>query len=98
MQVRLSLTIAPWMRVALAGLLMLESLPLRAQEERFPTRPVSVVIGSSSGSSMEFEMRILAPKFKDILGQNLQIDLRPGANGAIGATHVMRAKADGYRC
>jgi len=41
-------------------------------------------------------MRILAPKFRDILGQQVQIDLRPGANGAIGATHVMRAKPDGY--
>ena len=45
---------------------------------------------------MEFEMRILAPKFRDILGQQMQIDLRPGANGAIGASHVMRAKPDGY--
>ena len=96
MQLRLSRSMARTLRAALAGLLLLESLPLRAQEERFPSRPISVVIGSSSGSSMEFEMRILAPKFKDILGQNLQIDLRPGANGAIGATHVMRAKADGY--
>jgi len=96
MQLRLSRSMARTLRAALAGLLLLDSLPLRAQEERFPSRPISVVIGSSSGSSMEFEMRILAPKFKDILGQNLQIDLRPGANGAIGATHVMRAKADGY--
>lgn len=76
--------------------LLIAATQARAQDERFPVRPINVVIGSSSGSSMEFEMRILQPKFREILGQNLQIDLRPGANGAIGATHVMRAKPDGY--
>ena len=96
MHPRLSTILAFPMRAVLPALLFLASLPLNAQEERFPLRPINVVIGSSSGSSMEFEMRILAPKFQELLGQNLQIDLRPGANGAIGATHVMRAKADGY--
>jgi len=96
MKIRLTPRLTRWSRTALAALLVLEIAPLRAQEERFPTKPISVVIGSSSGSSMEFEMRILQPKFRDILGQTLQIDLRPGANGAIGATHVMRAKPDGY--
>ena len=92
MQVRLTRTLAPWMRLSLAALLLMNSAPLRAQEDRFPTKPISVVIGSSSGSSMEFEMRILQPKFREILGQTLQIDLRPGANGAIGATHVLPLK------
>jgi hypothetical protein len=96
MKNRLTPRLTRWSRAALAASLLLQSAPLRAQEERFPTKPISVVIGSSSGSSMEFEMRILQPKFRDILGQTLQIDLRPGANGAIGATHVMRAKPDGY--
>lgn len=68
----------------------------RAQEDRYPLRPITVVVGSSSGSSMEFETRILSDKFRDLLGQPLQVDLRPGANGAIGATYAMRAKPDGY--
>ena len=41
---------------------------------------------------MEFEMRILSEKFKDLTGHPILIDIRPGANGATGATYVMRAK------
>jgi tripartite-type tricarboxylate transporter receptor subunit TctC len=67
-----------------------------AQEASFPARPITVVVGSSSGSSMEFEMRILSDKIKELTGFPLLIDIRPGANGATGATYVMRAKPDGY--
>jgi tripartite-type tricarboxylate transporter receptor subunit TctC len=67
-----------------------------AQEDKFPSRPISVVIGSSSGSSMEFETRILDEYFRAHVGQPLQIDIKPGANGGIGATAVYRAKPDGY--
>ena len=96
MQLRLFQRMPSWAGALSAALLLLARQPINAQEGRFPTHPISVVIGSSSGSSMEFEMRILAPKFQELLGQTLQIDLRPGANGAIGASHVMRAKPDGY--
>lgn len=70
--------------------------PAMAQEAAFPSRPITVVVGSSSGSSMEFEMRILSEKFKELTGHPILIDIRPGANGATGATYVMRAKPDGY--
>jgi tripartite-type tricarboxylate transporter receptor subunit TctC len=70
--------------------------PTMAQEPAFPSRPITVVVGSSSGSSMEFEMRILSEKFKELTGHPILIDIRPGANGATGATYVMRAKPDGY--
>ena len=66
--------------------------PAIAQEAIFPARPITVVVGSSSGSSMEFEMRILSEKFKELTGHPILIDIRPGANGATGATYVMRAK------
>ena len=68
----------------------------QAQEAAFPSRPITVVVGSSSGSSMEFEMRILSEKFKELTGHPILIDIRPGANGATGASYVMRAKPDGY--
>lgn len=80
---------------AVCGLLSIHAI-VHAQETNFPSRPISVVIGSSPGSSMEFEMRILSEWFRDHVGQPMQIDLRPGATGAIGATAVMRAKPDGY--
>lgn len=68
----------------------------QAQENKFPSRPITVVIGSSSGSSMELEVRILSDAVRETMGQPLLVELRPGANGAAGASVVMRAKPDGY--
>ncbi|MDB5644192.1 MAG: tctC [Hyphomicrobiales bacterium] len=87
------------LKYASVGLLLaslLSGAAATAQEGQFPSRPITVVVGSSSGSSMEFEMRILSEKFKELTGQPILIDIRPGANGATGASFVMRAKPDGY--
>src|SRR5262249_32792607 len=40
--------------------------------------------------------RILADKLKPLLGQNVIVENRPGANGAIGADYVAKGEADGH--
>lgn len=68
----------------------------RAAAPSFPAHPVTVIVASSPGSSMELETRILAEKFKQLTGQPLEVNLMPGANGSIGATHVMQSAPNGY--
>ncbi len=81
--------------VALASIAM-AVVDARSEASLLPSHPITIVVGSSAGSSMEFEIRILSDWFREHVGQPLQIDVRPGATGAIGATVVMRAKPDGY--
>ena len=67
-----------------------------AQTKEFPTRPVRVVVPVPPGGSLDVMARILSPKWGELMGQNVIIDYRPGANTIVGSEHVARAPADGY--
>ena len=68
----------------------------QAQEAAYPHKPINIIIGSSAGSAVEFEARVISEAFVRRGWQPLQVDLRPGAMGGIGATAVYRARPDGY--
>ena len=63
----------------------------RVQEAAFPSHPVNVITGSSSGAGVETDTRIISDAMVKKGSQPLTVDLRPGAMGVIGATAVYRA-------
>ncbi|RDK10948.1 Bug family tripartite tricarboxylate transporter substrate binding protein [Cupriavidus lacunae] len=67
-----------------------------AATQDWPQRPVSVVVPFPPGGSSDAIARMLTVPLNEKLGQPFVIDNRPGATGAIGATYVKRAPADGY--
>jgi len=67
-----------------------------AASPAWPQKAVSVVVPFPAGGSSDTIARMLAQPLNDKLGQPFVIDNRPGATGAIGATFVKRAPADGY--
>jgi tripartite-type tricarboxylate transporter receptor subunit TctC len=80
--------------VAAAAIALLAVAPVRAQD--YPTRTIKVVIAFPPGGPTDFVGRLLADKLKDLLGQSVIIENKPGANGAIGAQSVAKAAPDGY--
>lgn len=88
------------MKVALAGLVMALGFalgaPASAQTRDFPARPVRLVVPVPPGGSVDVMARILSPRWGEVMGQNVIIDYRPGANTIVGSEHVARAPADGY--
>ena len=62
----------------------------------FPSRIVRVVVAFPAGGPTDFVARILADRLKPLLGQNVIVENRPGANGAIGADYVAKGEADGH--
>lgn len=62
----------------------------------YPTRPISLVIPYSAGGPADLASRIMAEKVSEFLGQPIVIENKAGAGGAIAATHVAKAKPDGY--
>ena len=70
------------------------ALPSAAQE--FPSRAVTIVVPFSAGSGTDTGARILSEFLEKSFGQPFVVDNKPGANGAIAATSVARAKPDGY--
>ena len=59
-------------------------------------RSVRLVVPVPPGGSLDVMARILSPKWGEVMGQNVIIDYRPGANTIVGSEHVARAPADGY--
>jgi tripartite-type tricarboxylate transporter receptor subunit TctC len=62
----------------------------------YPVKPIRLVVPFPPGGALDILARGLAPGLASQLGQQIVIDNRPGANGAIGFELVARAPADGY--
>jgi len=80
--------------LALGAALFLAATAVMAQG--YPSRPVRFVVPYAPGGSTDTLARSIGTKLSDLLGQQVVVDNRPGANGDIGMTLVARAPADGY--
>jgi tripartite-type tricarboxylate transporter receptor subunit TctC len=79
------------------GILVLcAMLCANAYGQTFPARPVRLVVPVPPGGSVDVIARIVSPKWGELMGQNVIIDYRPGANTIVGSEHVARAAPDGY--
>jgi tripartite-type tricarboxylate transporter receptor subunit TctC len=67
-----------------------------AAQDRYPTRPVRLIVAFAAGGTTDFVARLIADKAKGTLGQSVVVENKPGANGAIGADFVSKAEPDGY--
>ncbi len=64
--------------------------------ERFPERPIRLVVPTGAGGNTDTFARILAEKLRAPLGQQVIVDNRPGADGIVGSDIVAKANPDGY--
>lgn len=62
----------------------------------WPDRPITVVVPFSAGGNTDSIARITAEWLMRSLQATVVVDNKPGANGAIAAEYVARAKNDGY--
>jgi tripartite-type tricarboxylate transporter receptor subunit TctC len=71
-------------------------VPAHAQTDRYPTRPVRMLIPYTPGGPTDLVGRAVGAKLQEAWGQQIVIDNRPGANGVIATEIVARAAPDGY--
>jgi len=64
--------------------------------QSYPTKPLRVVVPYQPGGATDVTARTIGPKMSDTFKQNIVVDNRPGAGGAIGADIVAKAPPDGY--
>jgi tripartite-type tricarboxylate transporter receptor subunit TctC len=67
-----------------------------SSEERYPSRPVHVVIPYAAGGGLDMVTRIVLEPLAARLGQPFLVENRTGASGMVGAGAVAKAKPDGY--
>ncbi|WP_066705674.1 Bug family tripartite tricarboxylate transporter substrate binding protein [Curvibacter delicatus] len=85
-------------RVFVATAIMLASwgaIPATAQD-RWPTKPVRIVVPFAAGGSTDAIARMVGQKLAVLWGQPVVIENRAGAGGNLGADAVAKSKADGY--
>jgi tripartite-type tricarboxylate transporter receptor subunit TctC len=70
--------------------------PTVARAQGFPSRPISLVVGSVPGATMDFSARMLAEGLAQQLGGTVVVENRAGGNGALAQQAVARAPKDGH--
>lgn len=65
-------------------------------QERYPSRPVKLVVPFPPGGPTDVFGRLVAAKLSGVVGQQVVVDNRPGASGIVGTEHVAKSQPDGY--
>ena len=89
--------------LALAGMLPLMTLAQAVGQtsappsaQTWPQRPIRMICPFPAGGGTDFIARLAAKHLSDRLGQQVYVENRGGANGAIGLQALMQSDPDGY--
>ena len=67
-----------------------------AAEEKFPSKPMTLVVPWSAGGGHDLVARKLQPLLEKFLGVSVTVVNKPGGGATIGFGEVMRSAPDGY--
>jgi len=82
------------LKVTLVLALML--LPALAAAQAWPQKPVKMIVPFPAGGGTDYIGRLAAQHLSQRLGQQVVVENRGGANGAIGLQALMQSEPDGY--
>jgi len=83
-----------WLMTAILGLLLAAG-GVHAQQ-KYPTKPVRLIVPFPPGGGADIVARVMAQKVTESFGVPVVVDNRPGAAGTIGTETAVRANPDGY--
>jgi len=80
--------------IALIGTLLL-AVPI-AFAQTYPSKPIRFVVPSSAGGGNDYLARLFGARITENWGQQVLVDLRPGAAGIVGSEIVAKSPPDGH--
>lgn len=83
-------------RRVLASLALAAALPLGAQAQTWPAKPIRIVVAYPAGGVSDVVARALGDKLSERLGTPVVVENKAGAGGTIGMDTVAKAAPDGY--
>jgi tripartite-type tricarboxylate transporter receptor subunit TctC len=81
---------------AVAALVAAAALPAAAAEQKYPSKPIRMLVPFSAGSQTDILARWMGEKVTEHSGQQVVVDNRPSAGGTIASQYVLAANPDGY--
>jgi tripartite-type tricarboxylate transporter receptor subunit TctC len=81
---------------ALFAAAVLGAVPALAQTDKYPSRPVSIIVPYPPGGATDVLARVMAEKLATALGQPFIVENKAGAGGNLGASAAAKAKPDGH--
>ncbi len=75
-----------------AGLLLTGA----ANAQKYPDKPISLVVPFAAGGPTDTIARLLATQMSKSLGQSVVVENVPGAGGTVASAKVAKSKPDGY--
>src|SRR5687767_4694888 len=72
------------------------AVPVPADAQAYPTKTIRFLVPYAPGGTSDILSRLISQKMSEKWGQQVIVDNRVGAGGAIGAEMAARAAPDGY--
>ncbi|MBM3527861.1 MAG: tripartite tricarboxylate transporter substrate binding protein [Alphaproteobacteria bacterium] len=69
--------------------------PAMAQD-KYPSKPVRIIVPYAPGGATDITSRLFGEQLKNILGQQVVVESKPGAFGIIAIEQMARSNPDGY--
>jgi tripartite-type tricarboxylate transporter receptor subunit TctC len=85
---RLALALLPALALATGG--------VAEAQDKYPSKPVKIVVPYAPGGATDITARIFGEHMKNALGQPFVVENKPGAFGIIAIEEMARSKPDGY--
>jgi len=86
-----------WIALSVAGLALAAGHTVGAvAAERYPSKPIRIIIGSTAGSSPDVLARLIGNKLSEGWKRPVVVDNRPGAGGMLAYNTVAKSTPDGY--
>jgi tripartite-type tricarboxylate transporter receptor subunit TctC len=82
--------------LAAAGSMLLCAGAALGQPASYPNKPIRLIMPFPAGGTPDLLARTVASQVESVLGQNIVIDNRSGANGIIAYDLAAKAQPDGY--
>jgi tripartite-type tricarboxylate transporter receptor subunit TctC len=81
---------------ALAAITLVVGAMAATAQDKFPSKAIKIVVPYAPGGATDIVTRIVGEQMRQILGQPIVVENKPGAFGIVAIHEMMGARPDGY--
>ena len=71
-------------------------VPCEAPAQTYPVKPIRIIVGAGSGGGVDTISRLVGQKLDETWRQQIVVEDKPGAGGAVASDLVAKSPPDGY--